>query len=65
MGILDVKEFTTGVMKSCVNMEHPSGMVIRKWQVNSFAICVAFPSMSYGTGFYYGHWVLIRTKLSN
>ena len=29
MDILDVKELTVGIVKSSVNMEHPSGMVTR------------------------------------
>ena len=29
MGILDVKEFTTGIMKFSGNMQHPSSMVIK------------------------------------
>ena len=28
-GYMDVKEFTVGIMKFSVNMEHPSGMVIK------------------------------------
>ena len=29
MGILDVNELTTNIMKSSVNMEYPSGMLIK------------------------------------
>ena len=29
MGGLDVKEMTAGIMKYVINMEHPSGMVIK------------------------------------
>ena len=29
MGILDVKEITASIIKSGINMEYPSGMVIK------------------------------------
>ena len=59
MGILDLKEFTAGIMKFSVNMEHPSGMVIKALVVSHFSNCVTRASTFYGTGLNDSYWVVV------
>ena len=65
MDILDENELTARMIEACVNIEQPSGNVIKaSGGFSSFAIYVTWVSMFNGTGSDYRHQIIFRVKLS-